>query len=78
MIKVRYRTELNLKTDWDMKKYIVFDSRNIEVGRFESELDVIQGLRLPIKSTDYVRLASRGVIKRLNGYKIVSVETSNL
>ena len=61
-----------------MKKYIVFDSRNIEVGRFESELDVIQGLRLPIKSTDYVRLASRGVIKRLNGYKIVSVETSNL
>ncbi len=61
-----------------MKKYIVFDSRNNEVGRYETELDVIQGLRLPIKSTDYVGLAVRGVIKRLNGYKIVSVETSNL
>ena len=56
-----------------MKKYIVFDSRNMEVGRYETELDVIQGLRLPIKSTDYVGLAVRGVIKRLNGYKIVSV-----
>jgi hypothetical protein len=55
-----------------MKKYIVFDSRNIEVGRYETEQDVLQGLRLPIKSIDYVRLASRGVIKRLNGYKIVS------
>lgn len=55
-----------------MKKYIVFDSRNIEVGRYETELDVIQGLRLPIKSTDYVRLCCKGVIKRLNGYKIVS------
>lgn len=54
-----------------MKKYIVFDSRNLEVGRFETELDVIQGLRLPIKSTDYVLLCCKGVIKRLNGYKIV-------
>lgn len=61
-----------------MKKYIVFDCRNNEVGRYESELDVIQGLRLPIKSIDYVRLCCKGVIKRLNGYKIVSVETSNL
>ena len=61
-----------------MRKYIVFDSRNNEVGRFETELDVIQGLRLPIKSIDYVRLCCKGVIKRLNGYKIVSVETSNL
>lgn len=55
-----------------MKRYIVFDSRNNEVGRYETELDVIQGLRLPIKSTDYVRLCCKGVIKRLNGYKIVS------
>nr|DAS20106.1 MAG TPA: hypothetical protein [Caudoviricetes sp.] len=61
-----------------MRKYIVFDSRNMEVGRYETELDVIQGLRLPIKSIDYVRLCCKGVIKRLNGYKIVSVETSNL
>ena len=57
-----------------MKKYIVFDCRNIEVGRFETELDVIQGLRLPIKSIDYVRLCCKGVIKRLNGFKIVSVD----
>ncbi|GAB6962021.1 hypothetical protein JCM17724A_07700 [Prevotella fusca JCM 17724] len=56
-----------------MKKYIVFDSRNMEVGRYETELDVLQGLRLPIKSTDYVRLCCMGVLKRLNGYKIVSV-----
>lgn len=56
-----------------MKNYVVFDSRNIEVGRFETELDVLQGLNLPIRSTDYVRLACKGVIKRLNGYKIVSV-----
>ena len=55
-----------------MKKYIVFDSWNNEVGRYETELDVIQGLKLPIKSTDYVILCSKGVIKRLNGYKIVS------
>lgn len=55
-----------------MKKYIVFDSWNNEVGRYETELDVIQGLRLPIKSTDYVMLCCKGVIKRLNGYKIVS------
>ena len=55
-----------------MKKYIVFDSWNNTVGRFETEQDVLQGLRLPIKSTDYVRLACKGVIKRLNGYKIVS------
>nr|DAP35677.1 MAG TPA: hypothetical protein [Caudoviricetes sp.] len=58
-----------------MRKYIVFDSRNMEVGRFDSEQDVLQGLRLPIKSTDYVRLACNGVvIKRLNGFKIVSVD----
>lgn len=57
-----------------MKKYIVFDSRNNIVGRYETEQDVLQGLRLPIKSTDYVRLACKGVIKRLNGYKIVSVD----
>ncbi len=56
-----------------MKKYIVIDSWNNEVGRYETELDVIQGLRLPIKSIDYVRLCCKGVIKRLNGYKIVSV-----
>ena len=55
-----------------MKKYIVFDSWNNIVGRFETELDVIQGLRLPIKSIDYVRLCCKGVIKRLNGYKIVT------
>ena len=55
-----------------MKKYIVFDSRNIEVGRFETELDVLQGLRLPITRTDYVLLCCKGVIKSLNGYKIVS------
>ena len=55
-----------------MKKFVVFDSWNNEVGRYETELDVIQGLRLPIKSTDYVRLCCKGVIKRLNGYKIVS------
>lgn len=55
-----------------MKKYIVFDSRNNEVGRFETEQEVLQGLRLPIKSTDYVRLCCTGVIKRLNGYKIVT------
>lgn len=61
-----------------MKKYIVFDSRNNIVGRYETEQDVLQGLRLPIKSTDYVLLCCKGVIKRLNGYKIVSVETSNL
>lgn len=73
MREVRHRTELKIKTDWDMKKYIVFDSRNNEIGRFESEQDVIQGLRLPIKSTDYVLLCCKGVIKRLNGYKIVSV-----
>ena len=76
MIKVRHRTELNsntLKQIRNMRKYIVFDSRNMEVGRYETELDVIQGLRLPIKSTDYVRLCCKGVIKRLNGYKIVRV-----
>ncbi len=75
MIKVRHRTELNsntLKQIRNMRKYIVFDSRNMEVGRYETELDVIQGLRLPIKSTDYVLLCCKGVIKRLNGYKIVS------
>ena len=55
-----------------MKKYIVFDSWNNIVGRYETELDVIQGLRLPIKSTDYIILCCKGVIKRLNGYKIVS------
>lgn len=53
-----------------MKKYIVFDSRNNIVGRYETEQDVLQGLRLPIKSTDYVRLACKGVIKRLNGYRL--------
>lgn len=57
-----------------MKKYVVFDSWNNIVGRYETELDVIQGLRLPIKSTDYVRLCCMGIIKRLNGYKIVSVD----
>lgn len=46
-----------------MKKYIVFDSRDLVVGRFETEQDVLQGLRLPIKSTDYVRLACKGCIK---------------
>ena len=54
-----------------MKKFVVFDSWNNEVGRYETELDVIEGLRLPIKSTDYVRLCCKDVIKRLNGYKIV-------
>lgn len=57
-----------------MKKYIVFDSRNMEVGRYETELDVLQGLRLPIKSTDYVRLAARGIIDRLNSYKIYELD----
>lgn len=57
-----------------MIKYIVYDSWNNIVGRFETEQDVLQGLRLPIKSTDYVRLCCLGVIKRLNGYKIVSVD----
>ena len=61
-----------------MKRYVVFNSRDLVVGRFETEQDVLQGFRLPIKSTDYVRLACKGVIKRLNGYKIVSVNTSNL
>ena len=61
-----------------MKKYVVFDSRNMEVGRFETELDVLQGLNLPIVSTDYVILCCKSVIKRLNGYKIVSINTSNL
>lgn len=35
-----------------MKKYIVIDSRDLVVGRFETEQEVLQGLRLPIKSTD--------------------------
>lgn len=53
-----------------MKKYIVFDSRNNEVGRYETEEEVLKGLGLKIKSTDYVRLAARGIIDRLNSYKI--------
>lgn len=61
-----------------MKKYIVFDGRNKVVGEFDTEEDVLKGLGLKIKSTDYVRLCCKGVIKRLNGYKIVNVETSNL
>lgn len=61
-----------------MKKYVVFDGKNNEVGRYETEEEVLKGLGLKIKSTDYVRLCCKGIIKRLNGYKIVSVETSNL
>lgn len=40
-----------------MKKYIVFDSRNNIVGRFETEEEVLKGLGLKIKSTDYIRLS---------------------
>ncbi len=57
-----------------MKKYIVFDSRNIEVGRYETEEEVLKGLGLKIKSTDYVRLAARGIIDRLNSYKIYELD----
>lgn len=57
-----------------MKKYIVFDSRNNEVGRYETEEEVLKGLGLKIKSTDYVRLAARGIIDRLNSYKIYELD----
>lgn len=57
-----------------MKKYIVFDSRNMEVGRYETEEEVLKGLGLKIKSTDYIRLAARGIIDRLNSYKIYELD----
>lgn len=57
-----------------MKKYVVFDSRNNIVGRFETEEEVLKGLGLKIKSTDYIRLAARGIIDRLNSYKIYELD----
>lgn len=57
-----------------MRKYIVFDSRNMEVGRYETEEEVLKGLGLKIKSTDYIRLAARGIIDRLNSYKIYELD----
>lgn len=57
-----------------MKKFVVFDSRNNEVGRFETEEEVLKGLGLKIKSTDYIRLAARGIIDRLNSYKIYELD----
>lgn len=57
-----------------MRKYIVFDSRNNEIGRYETEEEVLKGLGLKIKSTDYIRLAARGIIDRLNSYKIYELD----
>lgn len=57
-----------------MKKYVVFDGKNNEVGRFETEEEVLKGLELKIKSTDYIRLAARGILDRLNSYKIYELD----
>ena len=57
-----------------MKKYAVFDGKNNEVGRYETEEEVLKGLGLKIKSTDYIRLAARGILYRLNSYKIYELD----